>query len=61
MESNRPKQRRPVKAKPLEEQVPTNKYKPKEKIGKATIGKPANYVTTVGLGKLEVNTAIPPQ
>ena len=33
------------------------KYEPKEKIGKAKIGRSPNYVTTVGLGKLEVTTA----
>ncbi len=31
-----------------------NKYAPKEKIGTPTLGRPTNYVTTVGLGKLEV-------
>lgn len=59
MVSNRPKQRRPVKAEPLEDQVPTNKYAPKPKIGKPTIGKPAEYVETVGLGNLKVITANP--
>ena len=31
-----------------------NKYAPKEKIGKPTLGRSDNYVTTVGLGGLKV-------
>tara|TARA_E500000331_G_scaffold151943_1_gene147861 strand:+ start:2056 stop:2349 length:294 start_codon:yes stop_codon:yes gene_type:complete len=31
-----------------------NKYAPKEKIGTPTLGRSTNYVSTVGLGKLEV-------
>jgi len=34
---------------------PTNKYAPRNKYGKATIGAP-NRVETVGLGKLKVIT-----
>lgn len=34
-----------------------NKYAPKERIGKPTIGRPANYVTRVGLGNLKTITA----
>ena len=34
-----------------------NKYAPKEKIGKPTIGRSPNYVESVGLGKLKVITA----
>ena len=36
-----------------------NKYAPKEKIGTPTLGKSANYVTTVGLGNLTVEHAQP--
>lgn len=32
----------------------TNKYAPRAKVGAPTIGKSANYVETVGLGKLKV-------
>ena len=34
-----------------------NKYAPKPKIGKPTIGRSPNYVESVGLGKLKVTTA----
>jgi len=34
-----------------------NKYAPKPKIGKPTLGRSPNYVETVGLGKLKVITA----
>ena len=34
-----------------------NKYAPKPKVGKATLGRSPNYVETVGLGKLKVITA----
>ncbi len=33
---------------------PVNKYAPKAKIGKPTLGRSTNYVETVGLGKLKV-------
>jgi hypothetical protein len=36
-----------------------NKYAPKEKIGTPTLGKSPNYVTTVGLGNLQVIHAQP--
>ena len=31
-----------------------NKYEPKEKVGTPTLGRSPNYVTSVGLGKLNV-------
>lgn len=34
----------------------TNKYAPKDKIGTPTLGRETAYVTTVGLGNLEVIT-----
>jgi len=34
-----------------------NKYAPKPKVGKPTLGRSPNYVETVGLGKLKVITA----
>ena len=34
-----------------------NKYAPKEKVGTPTLGRSPNYVKTVGLGKLQVETA----
>ena len=34
-----------------------NKYAPKKKIGTPTLGRSPNYVETVGLGKLKVETA----
>ena len=34
-----------------------NKYAPKTKIGTPTLGRSPNYVETVGLGKLKVETA----
>ncbi len=36
-----------------------NKYAPKEKLMTPTLGRSPNYVTTVGLGKLEVIHAQP--
>ncbi len=33
---------------------PVNKYAPKAKIGKPTLGRPTEYVETVGLGNLKV-------
>ena len=39
----------------VEEPVP-NKYAPKDKIGTPTIGRTPNYVKSVGLGKLQVET-----
>ena len=33
---------------------PENKYAPKTKIGKPTLGRPTEYVETVGLGNLKV-------
>ena len=33
---------------------PENKYAPKAKIGKPTLGRPTEYVETVGLGNLKV-------
>lgn len=40
----------------VEEPVP-NKYAPKPKVGKPTLGRTPNYVESVGLGKLKVITA----
>ena len=37
-----------------EEESPNNKYGRKPKVGAPTLGRSPNYVTTVGLGKLEV-------
>ena len=37
-----------------EEEIPINKYAPKDRLGKPTIGRSPNYVTSVGLGKLNV-------
>ena len=34
-----------------------NKYAPKPKVGSPTLGRSPNYVKTVGLGKLNVETA----
>ena len=34
-----------------------NKYAPKPKVGKPTLGRSPNYVESVGLGKLKVITA----
>ena len=34
-----------------------NKYAPKEKVGTPKLGRSPNYVKTVGLGKLNVETA----
>jgi hypothetical protein len=58
MDNNQPKRSR-RKAEPIPEtqqveETPTNKYAPKEKIGTATLGRSPNYVTAVGLGKLQV-------
>ena len=39
----------------VEEPVP-NKYAPKPKIGTPTIGRTPNFVKSVGLGKLQVET-----
>ena len=49
----------PPTAKPtlkVEEPVP-NKYAPKPKVGTPTLGRSPNYVQTVGLGNLKVQTA----
>ena len=40
----------------VEEPVP-NKYAPKPKVGAPTLGRSPNYVQSVGLGKLKVETA----
>ena len=48
-----PTEKTPLK---VEEPIP-NKYAPKKKVGAPTIGRPTNYVETVGLGKLKVITA----
>ena len=40
----------------VEEAVP-NKYEPSPKVGTPTLGRPVNYVTKVGLGKLTTVTA----
>lgn len=37
-----------------EEEIPINKYAPKDKLGKPLLGRSPNYVTSVGLGKLNV-------
>ena len=34
-----------------------NKYAPKKKVGTPTLGRSTNYVESVGLGKLKVETA----
>ena len=34
-----------------------NKYAPKPKVGTPTLGRSPNYVSSVGLGKLKVETA----
>ena len=39
----------------VEEPVP-NKYAPKEKVGTPKLGRSPNYVKTVGLGNLKVET-----
>ena len=39
----------------VEEPVP-NKYAPKEKVGTPKLGRSPNYVQSVGLGKLKVET-----
>jgi hypothetical protein len=51
-----PKRRQRSKAEPATtpEFTPVNKYAPKAKIGKPTLGRSTNYVETVGLGKLKV-------
>jgi hypothetical protein len=57
MDNNQaPKRRRRSKAEPATtpEFTPVNKYAPKAKIGKPTLGRSTNYVETVGLGKLKV-------
>ena len=38
----------------VKEQEQENKYAPKDKIGKPTLGRSPNYVTKVGLGGLKV-------
>jgi hypothetical protein len=43
--------------KKIEEVRQENKYAPKEKIGTPTLGRSVNYVTTVGLGTLKVDSA----
>ena len=57
MDNNQaPKRRRRSKAEPATtpEFTPVNKYAPKAKIGKPTLGRSTNYVETVGLGNLKV-------
>ena len=51
-----PKRRQRSTAEPATtpEFTPVNKYAPKAKIGKPTLGRSTNYVETVGLGKLKV-------
>ena len=51
-----PKRRQRSKAEPATtpEFTPVNKYAPKAKIGKPTLGRPTEYVETVGLGNLKV-------
>ena len=49
-----------MEEKPAEIKVETpepNKYAPKPKVGKPTLGRSPNYVESVGLGKLKVITA----
>ena len=42
----------------LEVETPEpNKYAPKPKVGTPKLGRPVNYVESVGLGKLKVETA----
>ena len=40
----------------IEEPVP-NKYAPKPKVGTPTLGRSPNYVQSIGLGNLKVQTA----
>jgi len=58
MDNNQQKRSRrkaePITEAPTVEETPTNKYAPKEKIGTATLGRSPNYVTSIGLGKLQV-------
>ena len=51
-----PKRRQRSKAEPATtpEFTPVNKYAPKAKIGKPTLGRSAGFVETVGLGNLKV-------
>ncbi len=63
-EPKKPRRPRKAPAKPvepvetqvekIEEEIPINKYAPKQRLGKPTIGLSPNYVTSVGLGKLNV-------
>lgn len=63
MDNNQPKRNRlkaePTIEIPTVEETPTNKYAPKEKIGTAKLGRSSNYVTSIGLGKLQVIHATP--
>jgi hypothetical protein len=59
MDNNQPNKRSRRKAEPVTE-TPTNKYAPKEKVGTATLGRSSNFVTTVGLGNLQVIHATTP-
>lgn len=56
--NNQPKRNRrksePVTETPNVEVTTPNKYAPKPKIGAPVLGRPANFVETVGLGKLQV-------
>ncbi len=57
MDNNQaPKRRRRSKAETptTPEFTPVNKYAPKDKLGKPLLGRSPNYVTSVGLGKLNV-------
>jgi len=59
MDNNQPNKRSRRKAEPVTEtpevEVTTpNKYAPKPKIGTATLGRSPNYVTSIGLGNLQV-------
>ena len=58
MDNNQPKRSRrraePTIEIPTVEETPTNKYAPKEKIGTAKLGSPSNYVTSIGIGNLQV-------
>ncbi len=63
-EPKKPSRPRKAQAKPVEpvetqvekteEEIPINKYAPKDKLGKPLLGRSPNYVTSVGLGKLNV-------
>ena len=61
--NNKPRKTQQRRSQPKREKLPnlgpaanTNKYAPKERIGKPTLGRSDNYVTRVGLGNLTTIT-----